>query len=67
MKISETIKELQEILNKEGDLEIYEEILDGEENTGIWYSVDPVVRCKSEVKILTGYDISLPDKFISLE
>lgn len=66
MKISEMIQELQEILNKEGDLEIYEEILDGEENTGIWYSVDPVVRCKGEVQIRTGYDI-LPDKFVSLE
>lgn len=66
MKISEMIQELQEILNKEGDLEIYEEILDGEENTGVWYSVDPVVRYKKEVQMRTGYDI-LPDKFVSLE
>ena len=67
MKISEMIEELQEILNKEGDLEIYEEILDGTENTGIWYSVDPVVRYKSEVQIRTGYDLPLPNKFVSLE
>lgn len=66
MKISEMIEELQEILNEEGDLEIYEEIFDGEENTGIWYSVDPVVRCKDEVQIRIGYDF-LPDKFVSLE
>lgn len=67
MKISEMIEELQEILNKEGDLEIYEEILDGAENTGIWYSVDPVVRYRSEVQIRTGYDLPLPNKFVSLE
>ena len=66
MKISEMIQELQEILNKEGDLEIYEEILDGEENTGIWYSVGPVTRYKREVQIRPNYDI-LPDKFVSLE
>ena len=66
MKISELIKELQEILNKEGDLEIYEEFLDEGENTGVWYSVDPVVRYKKEVQIRTGYDF-LPDKFVSLE
>ena len=66
MKISEMIEELQEILNKEGDLEIYEEFLDEGENTGIWYSVDPVVRCKSEVQIRIGYDF-LTDKFVSLE
>lgn len=60
------IQELQEILNKEGDLEIYEEILDGEENTGIWYSVDPVVRCKNEIRFSPGY-IELPNKFVSLE
>ena len=66
MKISEMIEELQEILNKEGDLEIYEEILDGEENTGIWYSVGPVTRYKREVQIRPNYDI-LPDKFVSLE
>ena len=67
MKISEMIEELQEILNKEGDLKIYEEILDGTENTGIWYSVDPVVRYRSEVQIRTGYDLPLPNKFVSLE
>lgn len=66
MKISEMIQELQEILNKEGDLEIYEEILDGEENTGLWYSVNPIIRCIDEVQIRTGYG-SLPDKFVSLE
>ena len=66
MKISEMIEELQEILNKEGDLEIYEEFLDEGENTGIWYSVDPVVRYKSEVQIRIGYDF-LTDKFVSLE
>ena len=60
------IQELQEILNKEGDLEIYEELLDGEENTGIWYSVGPVMRYKREVQIRPKYDI-LPDKFVSLE
>ena len=66
MKISEMIEELQEILNKEGDLEIYEEFVDEGYNTGMWYSVDPVVRCKDEVQIRTGYDF-LPDKFVSLE
>lgn len=66
MKISEFIEELQEILNEEGDLEIYEEFLDEGENTGVWYSVYPVVRYKKEVQIRTGYDF-LPDKFISLE
>lgn len=66
MKISEMIQELQEILNKEGDLEIYEEILDGEENTGIWYSVDPTVRYKEEVHFSPGY-VELPNKFVSLE
>ena len=66
MKISEFIKELQEILEVNGDLEIYEEILDGEENTGIWYVVNPVVRNKGGVQIRTGYDF-LPDKFVSLE
>lgn len=66
MKISEAIEELQEILSKEGDLEIYEEFLDEGENTGIWYSVDPVVRNKGEVQIRTGYDF-LPNKFVSLE
>lgn len=66
MKISEFIKELQEILSEEGDLEIYEEFLDEGENTGIWYSVDPVVRNKGEVQIRTGYDF-LPNKFVSLE
>jgi len=66
MKISEMIQELQEILSVDGDLEIYEETLDGGENTGLWYSVDPVVRCKNEVQIRTGYDF-LPNKFVSLE
>ena len=66
MKISELIKELQEILNEEGDLEIYEEFVDEGYNTGIWYSVSPVVRNKEEVKIREGY-IFLPNKFISLE
>ena len=66
MKISEMIEELQKILNKEGDLEIYEEILDGAENTGVWYSVDPIVRYKKDVHIRTSYDF-LPDKFVSLE
>ncbi len=66
MKISEMIQELQEILSVDGDLEIYEETLDGGENTGLWYSVDPVVRCKDEVQIRTGYDF-LPNKFVSLE
>lgn len=66
MKISEFIEEFQKILNKEGDLEIYEEFLDEGENTGVWYSVDPVVRYKKEVQIRTGYDF-LPDKFINLE
>lgn len=61
------IEELQEILNKEGDLEIYEEILDGTENTGVWYSVDPVVRYRSEVQIRTNCDLPLPNKFVSLE
>ena len=66
MKISETIKELQEILNEEGDLEIYEEFVDEGYNTGRWYSVDPVVRNREEVKIKEGYGY-LPDKFVSLE
>ena len=66
MKISEFIKELQEILEVNGDLEIYEEILDGEENTGIWYVVNPVPRSKEGVKIAEGYG-DLPDKFVSLE
>lgn len=66
MKISEMIQELQEILNKEGDLEIYEEFLDDGEFTGVWYSVDPVVRYKKDVKVRSGYDF-LPNKFVSLE
>ena len=66
MKISELIEELQKIQNKEGDLEIYEELVDEGYNTGMWYSVDPVVRNKKEVKIREGYG-SLPNKFISLE
>jgi len=66
MKISETIEELQEILNEEGDLEIYEELIDEGYNTGRWYSVSPVVRNKEEVKILEG-DGDLPNKFVSLE
>lgn len=66
MKISELIEELQEILNKEGNLEIYEEFVDEGYSTGMWYSVSPVVRNKEEVKILEGYDF-LPNKFISLE
>ena len=66
MKISETIKELQEILNEEGDLEIYEELVDEGYNTGMWYSVSPVVRNREEVKIKEGYGY-LPDKFVSLE
>ena len=36
------------------------------ENTGMWYTVYPVVRNKEEVKICEGCDY-LPDKFISLE
>jgi len=66
MKISELIEELRELLNEEGDLEIYEELLDEGDNTGIWYSISPAVRNKEEVKIREGYDF-LPDKFISLE
>lgn len=66
MKISELIEELQELLNEEGDLEVYEELMDSEENTGMWYTVYPIVRNKEEVKIREGYDY-LPDKFISLE
>ena len=66
MNITELIEELQEILNEEGDLEIYEEFLDEGYNTGIWYSVSPAVRNKKEVKIREGYG-DLPDKFISLE
>ena len=66
MKITELIEELQEILNEEGDLEIYEEQLDSGENTGIWYSVDPVVRYKEGVYFSPGY-IELPKKFVSLE
>ena len=66
MKISELIEELHKIQNKEGDLEIYEELVDEGYNTGMWYSVDPVVRNKKEVKIQEGYG-SLPNKFISLE
>ena len=66
MKISELIEELQEILNKEGNLEIYEEFVDEGYNTGVWYSVSPVVRNKEEVEIREGYDF-LPNKFISLE
>ena len=70
MKISEMIEELQEILNKEGDLEIYEEYYEGfpdaPENTGLWYSINPVVRYKEEIYFSPGY-IELPDKFVSLE
>lgn len=66
MKISELIEELQYLLNEEGDLEIYEEFVDEGYNTGVWYSVFPVVRNKEEVEIRTGYDF-LPNKFISLE
>jgi hypothetical protein len=66
MNISEMIQELQENLNKEGDLEICEETLDGGENTGLWYSVDPVVRYKEEVTFRPGYG-ELPNKFVSLE
>lgn len=66
MKISEMIQKLQEILNKEGDLEIYEDLIDEGENTGMWYSVDPVVRYKEEVYFTPGY-IELPNKFVSLE
>lgn len=60
------IQELQEILSTDGDLEIFEEQLDSDENTGLWYSVDPVVRYKEGVYFSPGY-IELPDKFISLE
>lgn len=66
MKILELIEELQQILNKEGDLEIYEEFVDEGYNTGVWYSISPVVRNKGEVEIREGYNF-LPDKFISLE
>jgi hypothetical protein len=66
MKISELIEELQELLNEEGDLEVYEELMDSGENTGMWYTISPVVRNKKEVKIREGYG-DLPDKFISLE
>ena len=66
MKISEMIQELQEILNTDGDLEILEEQLDSGENTGLWYSVNPVVRYKEEVNFSPGY-IELPNKFVSLE
>jgi hypothetical protein len=66
MKISEMIQELQEILNTDGDLEIFEEQLDFGENTGLWYSLDPVVRYKEKVNFTPGY-IELPDKFVSLE
>ena len=66
MKISEMIQELQEILSTDGDLEILEEQLDSYENTGLWYSVDPVVRYKEKVHFSPGY-IELPNKFISLE
>lgn len=60
------IQELQEILSVNGDLEIFEELLDSAENTGLWYSVDPVVRYKEEVYFSPGY-VELPDKFVSLE
>ena len=66
MKISEFIEELQGILEVNGDLEIYEEILDGEESTGIWYVVNPVPRSREDVKINKEYN-DLPDKFVSLE
>lgn len=67
MKITEFIEKLQKILIKEGDLEIYEEFLDEEENsTGAWYSVNPVIRHKNEVQIHACYDF-LPNKFVSLE
>lgn len=63
------IQELQEILSTEGDLEILEEQLedlDSSESTGLWYSVDPVVRYIEEVKFCEGYG-DLPNKFVSLE
>lgn len=60
------IQELQEILSVNGDLEIFEEQLDSGKNTGLWYSVDPVVRYKEEVYFSPGY-VELPDKFVSLE
>ena len=60
------IQELQEILSVNGDLEIFEELLDSAENTGLWYSVDPVVRYKEEVYFSPGY-AELPNKFVSLE
>ena len=66
MTISKFIEKLQEILNEEGDLEIYEDLIDEGENTGMWYSVDPVVRYKEEVYFTPGY-IELPNKFVSLE
>lgn len=66
MKISEMIEELQYILKHEGDLEIYEEFLDEDESTGMWYSVSPLLRHKIEVNIKEGYDFLL-DKFVSLE
>lgn len=66
MKISEMIQELQEILNKEGDLEIYEEFLDEGDFIGMWYPIDPVVRYKKDVKVRSGCNF-LPNKFVSLE
>lgn len=60
------IQELQKILSVNGDLEIFEELLDSAENTGLWYSVDPVVRYKEEVYFSPGH-IELPNKFVSLE
>ena len=58
MKISEFIKELQEYLEDEGDLEILECNDDGE-----WYEVHPYPEDKENFFGNTSY---LPDRFIYL-
>ena len=58
------IQELQEILNKEGDLEIYEE--SDNNGFGTYFRVFPKIKvCHNNM--ISTYSYTLPDKFIILD